>query len=247
MGKAAAKAVLREGATPWLIGRTQSKLEAAREEVSASDIDSVKISAVNCFVEEEVRQFFDSIPAASFHHLVVTIGESASCSDIRGDAGFAGLKRQFDLKFFAQLLPVSFGVDKIADGGSIVLTSGNFFDYIWIISYKCNAGALSRRPGKGSTALSTTNAALEAICKGLANDFGPRVRVNCVSPGLTNTEMWSRMPEEKRKGMLEGFGNTLPLKRAGESSDVGEAICFLLTADYTTGTTLDVDGGATIR
>ena len=55
------------------------------------------------------------------------------------------------------------------------------------------------------------------------------------------------MPREKREGMLKGFGSTLPLKRAGESDDVGAAIVFLLTASYTTGATLDVDGGATIR
>lgn len=164
---------------------------------------------------------------------------------------------------------VSYGADKLADGGSIVLTSG----------------ALSRRPGKGSTALAIANASLEAAVKvvspqnaflhatvfdlqfltsssclcpscrpatshslqGLAHDLGPRLRANCVSPGLTNTEMWAGMPEEKRRGMLEGFGSTLPLKRAGESSDVGDAIAFLLTASYSTGITLDVDGGAVIR
>lgn len=40
------------------------------------------------------------------------------------------------------------------------------------------SGALSRRPGKGSTALAAANAALEAAGRGLANDFGPR----CGSP-----------------------------------------------------------------
>lgn len=126
---------------------------------------------------------------------------------------------------------VSYGADKLSDGGSIVLTSG----------------ALSRRPGKGSTALAVANAALEAAVKGLANDLGPRLRVNCVSPGLTNTEMWAAMPAEKREGMLKGFGATLPLKRSGEIDDVGTAILCLLVSGYTTGATFDVDGGATIR
>lgn len=122
-------------------------------------------------------------------------------------------------------------MDKIIDGGSIVLTTGS----------------LSRRPGKGSAALAGANAALEQIIKGLANDFGPRVRVNCVSPGLTDTEMWDSMPPEKKQGMLEGFGSTLPLRRAGTSEDVGNAIAMLLCASYTTGHTLDCDGGAAIR
>ena len=58
------------------------------------------------------------------------------------------------------------------------------------------------RVGKGNAALATANAALESITKALANDFGPRVRVNCVSPGLTNTEMWSSMPAAQREGCL---------------------------------------------
>ena len=59
--------------------------------------------------------------------------------------------------------------------------------------------------------------------------------------------MWAGMTSEKRSQMLGGFGSTLPLKRAGESVDIAEAILFLLTCSYVTGTTLDVDGGAVIR
>lgn len=59
--------------------------------------------------------------------------------------------------------------------------------------------------------------------------------------------MWDKLPAERRTQMLEGFGKTLPLQRAGESSDVGEAIFFLLSSSYVTGITLDVDGGAVIK
>ena len=181
MGKGAAKAVLACGGTPFLVSRSESKLVAAANELSPDDPSRVKYAAVDCFDDDAVEKFFESQPQGSFHHMVCTIGESAGCSDIRGKEGFRKLKRQFELKFFAQLSPVSFGADKMADGGSIVLTSG----------------ALSRRPGMGSSALGSANAAFEAIVKGLANDFGPRIRVNCVSPGLTNTEMWINMPAEK--------------------------------------------------
>lgn len=239
MGKAAAKAVRAAGGTPWIVGRDEAKLAAAKAEIdhapaaaAFASANLTKTSSVDCFDEAAVAKFFEEhVAAGSINHLVVTIGASASCSSILGASGAAGLRKQFDFKFFGQLLPVSYGAEKLADGGSIVVTSG----------------ALSRRPGKGSAALGAANAALEAIVKGLANDLGPRLRVNCVSPGLTNTEMWAGMPTEQREGMLKGFGSTLPLGRAGESEDVGDAIRMLLEAKYTTGTTFDCDGGATIR
>lgn len=59
--------------------------------------------------------------------------------------------------------------------------------------------------------------------------------------------MWDKLPPETKTKMLNGFGSTVPLGRAGESREVGEAMAFLLTNSYITGTTLDVDGGAVIR
>ncbi len=231
MGKGAAKASIAAGAKVWIVGRDAGRLAAAAAEISPSEPSLVQQSSVDAENEEAVQAFFDAVPTGAINHLVVTIGASAGVSDVRGPAGLAGIRKQFNLKFFGQIAPVCLGADKIADGGSIVLTSG----------------ALSRRPGVGSTSLATANAALEAIVKGLANDLGPRLRVNCVSPGLTDTEMWAGLPAEKKAAMLSGFGATVPLKRAGTSDDVGQAICFLLQATYTTGTTLDVDGGAVVR
>lgn len=135
------------------------------------------------------------------------------------------------MKFFAQLAAVSYGAPRLADGGSIVLTTG----------------ALAKRPGKGNTALAVANAALDNMVKGLANDLGPRLRINTVSPGLTDTEMWNGMPPETKAAMLAGFGKTVPLGRAGKVDDVAHAILFLLENEYITGTTIDLDGGASIR
>lgn len=165
------------------------------------------------------------------NHLIVTVGPGAGASSVVGSEGFAGLRRQFDLKFFAQMACVSYGAPVLADGGSIVLFSG----------------ALAKRLGRGSTALATANAALDAAVRGLANDLGPRLRVCSLSPGLVDTEMWDKLPAAAKAGMLAGFGSKIPAGRAGTGPDIGAAVRFLVESPWVTGTVLDVDGGAAVR
>lgn len=235
MGKAAAAAAYKAGASVVLVGRSESKLATAKAYVESrvpEPLPSSSISTATMDITDtsSVKDFFARYEGG-FDHLVITAGPSNDNGSIEGDDGYQGLIHQMNLKLFAQLCVVSYGASKVRTGGSIVLTSG----------------VLAQRPGKGATSLSIANAGLEAAARGLANDWGPRLRVNVLSPGLTATEMWDNMPPEQREGMLKGFGSTLPLGRSGEADDMGHGVLFLLTSEYVTGLTIQVDGGALIR
>ena len=242
MGKAGAAAAYSAGANVILVGRNIDTLQKAKTEIegrvgtddtaTTSSVPTISMELLDVTDETAVSKFFGAYADGNgVDHIVVTAGPSNGTSSIEGATGFAGLKAQIDIKMLAQLCNVSYGATKIRTGGSIVLTSG----------------VLAQRPGAGSTALAIANAGLETAAKGLANDLGPSVRVNVLSPGLTDTEIWDKMPQEKRDAMLNGFGSKLPLKRSGESDDMGHAILFLLTSTYVTGLTIQVDGGALIR
>ena len=109
------------------------------------------------------------------------------------------------------------------------------------------AGVLNRRPGINCAPLAATNGALEGLTRALALEFGPRLRVNCLSPGFCDTERFDHMDAKKRKAMLANTADSLPLRRVGQPEDMGEAIYYLLTANFVTGVVLDVDGGHGIR
>ena len=72
----------------------------------------------------------------------------------------------------------------------------------------------------------------------LARELAPR-RVNAVSPGVIATEWW----RDKQAGMFEAESGRAPLARAGEASEVADAVAFLVGNRFVTGIVLDVDGG----
>lgn len=102
----------------------------------------------------------------------------------------------------------------------------------------------------GQTALSAycaSKAALQGLSRSLALEFAREgVRVNCVSPGLVETEMAEAMNKGLTSDQLEGIISGHPLG-LGRPEDVAHAVAFLLanTGRWITGSNLVIDGGYT--
>lgn len=89
---------------------------------------------------------------------------------------------------------------------------------------------------------STTKGGIIAFSNSLSKELGPsNIRVNSVSPGFINTAMNDNIKVEDR----DLFVSEIPLLRAGEATDVSNAIYFLCSdeASYISGANLRVDGG----
>lgn len=86
---------------------------------------------------------------------------------------------------------------------------------------------------------------LNHLTRSLAQEWGPKVRVNCVALGPTITENFRSfvLPEDDPTG-AEYF-TAIPLKRGAEPEEVGRAVVFLCAggADFVNGTTVEMDGG----
>ena len=87
----------------------------------------------------------------------------------------------------------------------------------------------------------TSKAALISFTRHCAAAFGPDVRVNCVAPGLVDTDMARSAPPELLDTIVAGTF----LQRQGRPEDIAGAVRFLLSdeAAFVTGQTLVADGG----
>jgi NAD(P)-dependent dehydrogenase (short-subunit alcohol dehydrogenase family) len=83
------------------------------------------------------------------------------------------------------------------------------------------------------------------MTRSLAEEWGPRVRVNALALGPTMTDNFRNfvLPKDDPDG-VQYFRN-VPLKRAGEPAEVGRTCVFLCSgaADFINGTTIEIDGG----
>lgn len=105
-----------------------------------------------------------------------------------------------------------------------------------------SVSGLGASPGIGMYGV--TKAALVNLTQQLAEELGPRVRVNAVAPAVVKTRFASVLYE----GNEEAVAARYPLKRLGVPDDVAGAVAFLASDDasWVTGQTLVLDGGVTL-
>lgn len=87
-----------------------------------------------------------------------------------------------------------------------------------------------------------SKAAIIALTQSLAKEYGPSgIRVNCVAPGVIETDMTAVLGEET----LDALAEETPVGRNGLPQDVAKAVCYFCSdgASFVTGQVLGVNGG----
>lgn len=94
----------------------------------------------------------------------------------------------------------------------------------------------------GQTNYSASKAGMEGFTRSLAREIGSRqVTVNCVAPGLIETDMTDELDERLLNAMIDA----VPMGRLGQPKEIASAVSFLASEDasYITGAVLAVNGG----
>lgn len=152
--------ILLIGAT-GTIGQAVATALAARHEVIPAS-------------KHKARESVDVSNAESIRALFKKVGRVDAIVSAAGEAAFKPLRdladEDFELslrsKLMGQVNLVRYGIDSVADNGSITLTSG----------------VLAQHPQPGTAAISLVNAGLEGFARAAALDAPRGVRINVVSP-----------------------------------------------------------------
>lgn len=105
-----------------------------------------------------------------------------------------------------------------------------------------------RQPAAGMSAYCAAKAGLSMLTQVAALELAPRgIRVNAVAPGFVHTPLTD--PAAAVPGVVEEYLENTPLGRAGNPSDIADAVVFLCSphASWMTGEVIDLNGGAHLK
>ncbi len=225
IGLAAARLFHAEGAKLALTGRNTETLAAAAKETEALGIRSDM--GVVADSEAAMVEIEEALGGIDVLFVNAGVGGFAPVTEVTEDFWDGIHAVNLRGAFFAiqKALPL------MRDGGSIVITG--------------SIGSVTAVPG--NVVYATAKAGLRAMARIISKELLPRrIRVNMVSPGPTDTEIFKRdATAQEIEGMRKMLSGVVPIGRMGTSEEIARAVLFLASdeASFINGVDLYVDGG----
>lgn len=240
MGFCVASGAVEHGASVVISGSQPEKLEKAVGRIKkAYPEGSDRISGHVCDLsnadrlEENLSAFFDVATnnGKPIDHIVFTAGDTLNNPPL-SEVTVEIAQKMMVVRYLGSVMVAKIGPRYMnkADSSSITLTSGTAV----------------RKPIPGWALPGGLVSAIEGLSKGLALDLAP-IRVNCVMPGMINTEMWHIIPEDQREEFMEQQGKGTVLNRVGKPEEAAQAYLYLMKDQFATGSTVATHGGGLLK
>ncbi|PNK60300.1 3-oxoacyl-ACP reductase FabG [Psychrobacter sp. FDAARGOS_221] len=225
IGKAIAKRFAKEG--HFVIGTATTAEGAQAIDEYLHDAGGIG-RVLNVTDQEQIDKLFEEIE--SVYGSVQVLVNNAGISQ---DGLLIRMKDEDWDKVLNTNLTSIYRMSKRAIRGMMKARKGRIINITSVVAQMGNAGQVN---------YAATKAGIEGFSRTLAREIGSRqVTVNCVAPGLVETDMTDELDERLLNSMLDA----VPVGRLGQPEDVAAAVSFLASdeASYVTGAVLPVNGG----
>jgi NAD(P)-dependent dehydrogenase (short-subunit alcohol dehydrogenase family) len=228
IGLAAAQAFAAEGASVFITGRRQDRLNTAVKAIGG------RVTGVQGDMASlaDIDRLYDAVQQK--HAQIDVVFANAGGGEMLplGAITEEHYQRTFDNNVKGVLFTVQKALPLLKDGASVILTS--------------STTSISGTPA--FSVYSATKAAVRNFARNWILDLKDRrIRVNAISPGVTDTEGLNDLfgGGAQAKGTKDYLAGLIPAGRVGQPAEIAKAVLFLASDDssFVNGIELFVDGG----
>ncbi|KAF2795164.1 NAD(P)-binding protein [Melanomma pulvis-pyrius CBS 109.77] len=181
-------------------------------------------------LETEMQKLFEETVAGyedrKLDHVIFTAGDALSITPLT-ELSMEKILQAGQIRFFAPLLLAKYIPQYLISSHKS--------------SYTITTGSISEKPTPNWSVVASYAGGHHSMVRNLALDLKP-IRVNGVSPGVVNTELW-RMGEEEKREFLNGLAGKMPTGVAGRPEEVAESYLVVLRDCNMDGSVVRTDGG----
>lgn len=232
IGFCVAEACLENGCTVVISSSQQSRIESAIDRLlksypSAKDrLSGYPCDLTSPSMEDNIKALFSK--TGTLDHIVFTAGDRLLTMPLK-DVTLEAVQSAGMVRFNGALFVAKHGCEHLNPGprSSITLTTGT----------------VSEKPVAGWTVAASYAAGLHSMMRGLALDLRP-TRVNLISPGAVETELWDSMSKDDVGTLKEGFKKASATGEIGRPEDVAEAYLYCMRDYNVTGSMISTNSGA---
>jgi len=205
--------------------RVSSSVAALQKSYPSAQVSGYVCDLSQPTVEQDIEALFKQV--GTVDHIVLTAGDKLATVPVQ-DITYEKILRAGQVRFFAPLLVAKVGSKYLSPGpkSSIILTTGS----------------VAETPRPDWSVVASYASGLHGMTRNLALDLKP-IRVNLVSPGAIDTELWKGLSAEAKDNMFKGIAARVPTGHVGKPEEVAEVYLWLMKDSNTTGVVATSDSG----
>ena len=235
IGRATALRLAELGADVAVIARTGAQLDTVAREIERLGVHGVAVSA-DLTTYAACREAIETVQSllGGIDILVNNAGWTLTSPFLEENEAY--WRRVVDSNLWSTIFCSRVALEWMAGHGGGV-----------IVNVASDAGRVGTA---GETVYAAAKGGIIAFTRSLARETASRqVRVNCVSPGPTETEVLAEnRADPARAGLIDRMIRLIPMRRVGQPDEIADAVAFFCTdaSRYITGQVLSVSGGLTM-